>query len=484
MPHRKLLRLPVQGLSPEAKILLAALLLRYSRGRFNSEDVRRLASGFGMSLLVSRRSLSELNLLRFLSQHQIAGAAGRPRTFYEVSDHLMGLLGDSALSENELVPLGALVDDVLRPKGRFRALEICKSETVRCESSVSGRAALKGLASASNCLLLAVLLCQSDAFGVVDSLGVAQLASMTGLSGSRVEAQLYKLNELGFIRCKISGFSGSQLLGRRTTVYFLNLHHPDLLDANFQGLTLVVSGDCPGQGSESAQLIEFGNVNFLSGWVSGRLYSALSNRFDHLAKHFKAQINLPSNGDVIEPMLQYLLDGYASVLLSHHWSRLSDGHYFVDERLLELTQADFKPWNSQKLLWQVAGIAGGNLFYSVALQMARRLKTQLSVFSQIDHQRMNFRILPLANARDTRDIRAVLALPKHGVSTGSCFLSLMQADVPYRFGVFQSEAAIPTRELYELGLLSKFTPRKRFINPDMRTVDLSPTNSLQAPPIL
>lgn len=210
--------------SAEAKLLLAGVIRHYGDGAVRGVE-RSIGKPLGMSARVVSRELAELVAADHLVSVPAspAGKRGRPAMAYKVRPEL--------LRHSPAVKLVAWGDK--EEGGHFEALV----ETLLAEPSeeLGGRVgpgqapsregAAKRL-SASNRLLLLVLLGLADRNGVVRGWGPSELSRLAGLTAGQLAGQIRKLLALGYLRAAVPGVSGSRLFGRKPGVYFLNLSHP------------------------------------------------------------------------------------------------------------------------------------------------------------------------------------------------------------------------------------------------------------------
>ncbi|MGR5118492.1 hypothetical protein ACPV5W_07105 [Vibrio astriarenae] len=82
-----------------------------------------------------------------------------------------------------------------------------------------------GKLTLANKLVLLVLVFFCDEFGSVSSLGLADIASLTGMTRERVKSNIDKLSRVGFIDGIVAGGTIPQLMGRVPSRYDLNLWH-------------------------------------------------------------------------------------------------------------------------------------------------------------------------------------------------------------------------------------------------------------------
>lgn len=232
------------GLSPEARILLARLMHMSLDRAFALKNAVEAGRYLSISAALVRRSLSELCDKALLDPFEVREGKGRPIRCYRATPYCLDMLDEPAihLKHEWLVRKVLLLNTVsgLSVKGQ----------------AATGRAGLSERLSASNRLLLCILLINANRFGVVrwvagnpfeprKEITEGYLASVMELSRSQIQAQMYKLSWLGFIRFRLSGFSQGE---RHQTIYFLNLHHPVLADGHSSSSVFVIRGIPPALG--------------------------------------------------------------------------------------------------------------------------------------------------------------------------------------------------------------------------------------------
>lgn len=81
------------------------------------------------------------------------------------------------------------------------------------------------LLSPANLIFLIALLSHANECGAIHNLGTSRLMSYTGMTAQTINVQISKMKKLGVILCTVSGITGSQIIGRATTSYWLDLSH-------------------------------------------------------------------------------------------------------------------------------------------------------------------------------------------------------------------------------------------------------------------
>jgi hypothetical protein len=132
------------------------------------------------------------------------GRRGRPKRFIEIPAATTEML-------RNLKPMQS--SDVLHVKSIHRLLAHRSSDTGADSPSLS---------PANVVFLIALLSCANEC-GAVHGLGTAKLTIYTGMTAQRINLQISKLKKLGLILATASGVTGRQVLGRKTTSYWLDL---------------------------------------------------------------------------------------------------------------------------------------------------------------------------------------------------------------------------------------------------------------------
>lgn len=463
--HLAFVQLTGLSLGPDARVLLACHLRVHQQERVGRVQFERLATGLCQSAPVTKRALDELLGSGLLVSAPVVGARGRPSLEFVGTELLFRKLAGAAD-----YPLATLVGHVLEPSNPLDSIHrvLTRQSDDSTEQALPGvaierkrtaRMALRQKVAGATRLLLAVLLAHADRWGVVQGLGSARLSELTGLSRERLQAHVYKLNQLGFIGHKVAGFSGSTLLGGRETVYYLNLHHPALrLKHSAGSIAILPTGTeaCP------RNLTEAGLIISVAEKFDCRLYDwALpESRFlgvepssGYMAGFFLTPRGLPGGQRAAMAAVQYLLDGYASVLLSNHWERLKSGRVFVDEALLQCAAQDFKP---QDEVIAASESGGGMFLYRVAFALACRIQRMLLSLSELPLANSEYRILPPALPLCDQGFRTIVVFPREGAKNDALFLA------PERGQIAARRIEFDQVDWKNTALLSGFKALKRY----------------------
>lgn len=165
----------------------------------------------------------------------------------------------------------------------------------------------KGRLGAASRMLLAALLSEADECGVVTGLGGPRLRAMTGLDSLSIKHQLKRLLSLGFVRSYVPGLSNGVFVGSKvTSIYYLNLDHPQLRMKQRERALVVYATQGPG-------------------------------KYDMLEAALPAMVKLKAVEPRVQEMLYHRLASYASHLLTAIWAdpecELADVKAAIFERI-------------------------------------------------------------------------------------------------------------------------------------------------------
>ncbi|WP_437884440.1 hypothetical protein [Pseudomonas sp. LRF_L74] len=250
----------------------------------------------------------------------------------------------------------------------------------------------RGRLSIRNRLLLAVLLSRSDRFGEVQ-ISLSELALCAGMPAERVKNRLARLMAVGLIRRCVPGLSSLIFkAGRISSTYFLNL-------------------EIFGAGGAVAVHVDFyreekrhTHMDLLCGSVS---HFSKTGRFRNSKAPKSVLIFLRGERPEVFPLLQHLLNGYASQLLSRHWDALGSEVLVEDPEVVCLIGSCFRCPSSEL-------VPGGSFnevceyFYSLAIDVAREYRGRFGQANWVDFASVDIRILPAVENRGYEAITVLL----------------------------------------------------------------------------
>lgn len=213
------------GVSAEAKLYLVSFIARHRERPVLAKE-EGLGKQLGISARMTSRVVGELVGAGYLLRGQalLSARPGKPASELRVKPELL-----EAKLSNDQVQLWNGKDQ----GGHFeRVIDwLLKEPPPKVEKGAKPRQppSQKGAAqrlSASNRLLLMLLLGLADPGGVVRRWQPSGLAELAGLTKVALQGQLSKLTDLGYLRTVVAGVSGQSLFGVRPGAIFLNLSHP------------------------------------------------------------------------------------------------------------------------------------------------------------------------------------------------------------------------------------------------------------------
>lgn len=403
-----MLRGEANGISPEAKYLLIRLAELGLVARGISVGVKELAARFGISDTQAGTALNSLVAAGVLVRRDVVSGQGRPKRHYELDASYAAQVARHDVTEvvHENV-IRHLLQHELKVGDQRSAIATQQDEQRATAPLAQVRASRgQGRVSVVNRVLLAALLIRADRFGVVRDLGSAELARITGLSPVRLKNRVRTLLDDGLIRAYTPGATGSVIFKKTKSVYYLNLHHPELSCGQSLPMLLVSVTRVPTPEDTSDQ------VDYILKSVP-ESESEIQRRVG-VRKFFK---------DKHERGLAYFLrsrlDFYAGDLLSRHWDEFCKG----ESQLTRLIELD--------LLGGAVDAEGSRLLVRYLCEQARNVAESVRAnwfvrksapVTGIDFKAMDYVLLPVQKATNKEfgragfyPSRAVLVLPRNGV---------------------------------------------------------------------
>ena len=326
------LLLPHQNLDPVAKYFLVRFVLRFGIVAPVQCGVKELAKMIGVSDRLVTKSLADLVGHGLLSHQAVSEGRGRPKSEYRCTPSFVAMLSEfsSSLSSPQKTVIAHLLERAALGDGRGRSLSgaadvaVFQDKMTPAERLANLRARKKSdRLSNTNRLLLAVLLTRADRFGVVSDFGSSELRKATGLSQERLRCGIDRLLNLGLIRAYVPGATSSVFFKKTKSVYFLNLHSPEMLSPKAPAVLVSVE-------QNPQDNCVWDQATFILESIS----AVPEQSFFKVRGFFvrKQEMRLIY-------LLRSRLECYASYLLTHHWNELLiDGYH---EGLLQLIKDDF-----------------------------------------------------------------------------------------------------------------------------------------------
>lgn len=305
------LSLRLDGLAPEAKYFFIRFVqTSYAIGSVPG-GVKDMALRFGVSDRIVSTSLNALEACGTLKRIDLSAGPGKPARQYQLSESI----------KTKLKGAGA----VFHEKAIIRVLQHEKNKGSSTLSQMKGLddptrlAALRsrkqtGQLSIVNRLLVAVLLCGADKFGVVSKLGSASIRNATGLSQTRLIQRIERLVSLGVLRAYVPGHTSSILLKKTKSIYFINLNHPELSNGVDVTAVVAIQPHLALADTEFPEIV----VHMRSIWLDIQ-YRKKYPLFHKDTLYEQVIIFLENMPCTVFRFLQGILEQSAAFLLSKHW---------------------------------------------------------------------------------------------------------------------------------------------------------------------
>jgi DNA-binding MarR family transcriptional regulator len=252
------LTLDLRQLAPETKYFLIGLINLYPLGKSVVFKVRDLADTLAVADSVVTSGIHELEDSQLVSiGTEVSDGGESTRTLTVTLDkasvysrstgakkkHSHTPKATPCYHTQRIESLLLTARQIKKKKSLSQATPGLKqlNETVECsvKTSKTGEYSFGNKLTVSNRLTLMVLLRYADSCGVVRHLGMTDLECLTGIRASKLEGQLEKLKQTGYIRTSYSGISQRGMFGVAPGGYFLNVSHPGFGDRAKPSVTLV-----------------------------------------------------------------------------------------------------------------------------------------------------------------------------------------------------------------------------------------------------
>jgi hypothetical protein len=454
------LLLPLAGLDPRVKYFLVRFVQLFGIVASVQYDVKELAKKFGVSDRLVTKSLADLVGAGLLGHQNIKGLGrGRSKNEYRCTPSFVSLLSKHSVtvssSQKEVIAnlLERAAEKSLpaRVSGGARS---CAASFAALQDKISPTQRLADLRarkkndclSATNRLLLAVLLSRADRFGVASDFGSSELCKATGLSPERLRHRIGRLLDLGLIRAYVPGATSRFFYGKITSVYFLNLQHPEISDGSNVTLALACKLEraLDSMHDVSSIYLEVRAFNQRPEQFRGTRSGRVLGFFKQQRLEFFS-------------LLQHVLLKCVTYLLSKCWSGLTSmpPNQRIDiPELRELIRSHFRP--PQASLADHADLYAIPVdeLYERVFKSATFIKSILCSELEISLESMDFVFIPQpvdsANYGFT-----LLALPQSMGGRQGCEVIIEDFERRVSTKSFSCEAVIPIENQYLFGLRAK-----------------------------
>lgn len=439
----------IMGIQPEAKYFLVRFIQCFGVTDPVCLGVKDLAKQVGVTDRQVSASLTALVESNVMTVSSVPDGRGRPKRYYRLQSSFLNKL--NKVSSLPVAPHEIAIGSLLQHEYKTGSImsPLAQEQNVAKGRLVALRAKRQpGRLSVVNRLLLSVLLCRADRFGVVRDLGFATLCKLTGLNKEQLRHRVGRLIDQGLIRAYVPGATSAVFFSKVKGIYFLNLNLAELSEEIIPTSVLA----CPkGITSCSKVLHAFALYEDVwKGWVD-------DPRYMQVIRFLKGQRL------AFFQLLQSMLETCAAYLLSTFWSELDRlpknkpvGVQLQDQdpRLHELISKDLRPLSVPiGSEGSPADILLGGLFRG-AYDLAAAIKEQLVHAPGVPFESMDFVIIPRPLSSRYAPI-ALLSMPKLPEGWRSNIVIEPAADETMTPQYFSSEAEIPLEERYRCGLLTR-----------------------------
>ena len=446
----------VKGLGPEGKYFLVRFIRRFGIAEPVDLGVKALAKQFGLSDRQVSEALTTLVALGVMTFSSTPEGRGRPKRCYQLQENFHKKLENiTALTATQHE---VAVESLLKHESK----KVCQASE-KPEEQNEEVGLLTDLRSKRqpdrltvvNRLLLSVLLCRADRFGVVNDLGFATLCKLTGLNKERLRHRLGRLIEQGLIRAYVPGATSPVLARKIKSIYFLNLAHPELVGGGSVTSALVcMNGERIPDG-----VIHADGVRKDVSRDKGKSRPFQDSKYEQVVRYFKGQ-QAP-----LFRLLQVMLERYVAYLLSNRWSDLLRGHLnqrIDDQGLRELIRLDFRistmsaesggdgpKWSGEEQLNTVF-----DHLYHWAYGLAFWIKERFNQVTNVPFDSMDFVIVPQTMMLGYGHF-ALLALPQSLDGWSGCLIVAPDAEETLAPRYYPIESDIPLEDRYTYGLQTR-----------------------------
>ena len=439
----------VKGLEPLGKYFLVRFIQHFGIADPVSLGVKALAKQFGLSDRQVTKSLDELDACGVMDVSSTPEGKGQPKRHYRLTEDFHKKLNKASAqpaTEHEKA-VGSLLKHENRKPAKTSEKTEKQNEDLAPLTDLRSKKQ-PDLLTVVNRLLLSVLLCRADRFGVVNDLGFATLCKLTGLNKEQLRHRVGRLIDQGLIRAYVPGATSAVFFSKIKGIYFLNLNHAELSEEIIPTSVLA----CP-KGITSCSKV----LHAFAVYEDVRKGAVDDPRYMQVIRFLKGQRR------AFFQLLQSMLETCAAYLLSTFWSELVRlpknepvGVQLQDQdpRLHELISKSLRPLSLPiGSDGSPADILLGGLFRG-AYDLAAAIKEQLVHAPGVPFESMDYVIIPRPLSSCYAPI-ALLSMPKFPEGWRSNIVIEPGADETMTAQYFSSEAEIPLEKRYRCGLLTR-----------------------------
>ena len=394
-------------LTAEAKFVLIHVLRQFDYGVVD-ERVKGLAGQMGMTDKVFKKArdlLIELGYLFSVQRgHDGRLGVGRPKKAFQITAKTIEEFNDFCINN----PIPSRIKLSHQTRINKLLFEIYgASHLQEPTANNDGKKIPKrqsGNLTPANRLLLAILYRHANECGAVRGLGLSKLQGLAGLTAARLETQLGKLSEMGYLLARVSGVTGRHLIGRSTGAFFLNVFNDDLGNDEDSAVLVLMQTEAKDHFNEEfwglrifresrskrQELLKHDYLSKLESSIKNKCLSTedIEEKLTEIRSMFlkqdvfeaiSVQSNVQDSGLIYyiidqvalewrlkfecfnlqnyfqdEPLLtfakflQYKINEYASIILSQFWENLGINPINIQEDILDKISDEIYPENLRK----------------------------------------------------------------------------------------------------------------------------------------
>lgn len=397
------LSFPLSNVGPEEKYFLVRFVQCFGIADPVSLGVKELATRFGLSDRQVSKSLAALLGRGVLALSSTPDGGGRPKRSYRLQDAFVKALNKPPQKPSKSYyppPFNEIhkeaIGRLLRHENSKTGQQSTKLEPGDGAADLAAQMRARrqsGRLSVVNRLLLGVLLCYADRFGVVRDLGSSALREATGLNQERLSNRVRQLVNQGLIRAYVAGVSSTVLGKKESSTYFLNLHHPELADHRSDIVVLVVETE---HSSEEDKL-QYADMIWKGARDVRRFPAAFEG--EAVGEFFRLFMG---QRDYFYRLLELKLETYAAQLLSSHWHALSTGTLIEVPALRMRIREDFlnpaeppEPISPSSEEERSPSLVE-KMLYGLSIKLAVRIQTMIISTPDLPLESTDFVIIPQA----------------------------------------------------------------------------------------
>lgn len=446
----------VKGLGPEGKYFLVRFIQRFGIAEPVDLGVKALAKQFGLSDRQVSEALTTLVALDVMTFSSTPEGKGRPKRCYQLQEGFHKKLENitALIAAQHEVAVGSLLKHESKRVCQASEKPEERNEEVGLLTDLRSKKQ-PGRLTVVNRLLLSVLLCRADRFGVVNDLGFATLCKLTGLNKEQLRHRVGRLIDQGLIRTYVPGATSPVQARKMKSIYYLNLDHSELVgEESATSILVCMNGALFPDHLRHAYSVR---TDVLRLKESPTLFQG--SEYGQLVRYLEG-LQVPAFR-----LLQVMVERYAACLLSRYWSDLLSGpldQRIDDQGVRELIRLDFRPptlppennGGGVKCSDEEQLNAVFDYLYHWAYELALWIKERFYQATHVPFDCMDFAIISQPMKRGYRRV-VMLALPCPSEGWSGCLIVEPDTAPPVAPRHAPVESDISLEDRYNYGLLTR-----------------------------